>query len=108
MEFLVELLLGHKRRVYDAMRSAGRPGIGVSVVPIMFDTGYSFSPQSTYVNSFGDAVCVGCYMSQITLDRQHPRFPFRSNLEESPRLFYDNPWLEQNKVIGKPTFIYET
>lgn len=108
MQFLVEMLLAHKRRVYAAMRAVGRPGVGVSVVPIVFDTGFSFSPQSTYVNSFGDAVAVGCYMSQISVDPQHPRFPFRSNLEEPPRLFYDNPWLEHNKVEGKPTFVYET
>ncbi|MBT5612511.1 MAG: hypothetical protein HN742_22755 [Lentisphaerae bacterium] len=108
MAFLVELLVAHKQRVYAAMRAVGKPDIGISVVPILFDTGYSFSPQSIYTNSLGDALAVGCYMSQITLDRQHPRFPFRSNLEEPPRLFYDNPWLEQNRVQGKPTFVYET
>jgi len=108
MEFLVGLLLAHKQKVQAAMRSVGQPGIGISTVPIVFDTGFSFSPQSMYVSSHGDAVCSGCYMSQITLDRQHPRFPFRSSLEEPPRLFYDNPWIEQNKIVGKPTFIYET
>jgi hypothetical protein len=56
VDFLTNLLLEHKKRVYAAMRSVGKPGIGISVVPIVYDTGYSFSPQSIYVNSFGDAL----------------------------------------------------
>jgi hypothetical protein len=107
MEFLTGLLLEHKKRVYAAMRSVGKPGIGISVVPIIFDTGYSFSPQSVYVNSFGDALCVCTYVSQITLDPKHPRYPFKSLLEEAPSLSYDDPWLEQNRLVDKPTFVYE-
>jgi hypothetical protein len=107
VEFLTNLLLEHKRRVYAAMRSVGKPGIGISIVPIVFDTGYSYSPQSIYVNGFGDALCVGTYVSQITLDPKQPRYPFKSLLEESPSLSYDNPWVEQNRLVDKPTFIYE-
>ncbi len=107
VEFLSGLLLAHKQRVYAAIRAEGKPGIGVSVVPIVYDTGYSFSPQSVYVNSFGDALCVCTYVSQITLDPGHPRYPFKSLLEESPSLSYDDPWVEQNRLVDKPTFIYE-
>ena len=108
LEFFTRIIIQHKRKIYNAIRSEGKPDIGVSVVPILFDTGYSFSPQSLYVNSFGDAIAVGTYFLQITRDKQHSRFPFRSNLESPPILSYDNPWLEQNKIINKPTFIYET
>jgi hypothetical protein len=107
IEFLADLLLAHKKRVYAAMRSAGKPGIGISVVPIVFDTGYSFSPASIYVNGFGDALCVGTFITQITLDPKHPRYPFKSILEESPSLSYGDPWVEQNRLVDKPTFIYE-
>ena len=107
VKFLTQLLLEHKKRVYAAMRSVGKPGIGISVVPIVFDTGYSFSPQSIYVNSFGDALCVNTYVSQIALDPKHPRYPFKSLLEEPPCLAYDDPWVEQNRLADKPTFIYE-
>ncbi len=107
VEFLTTLLLEHKKRVYAAIRAEGKPGIGISIVPIVYDTGYSFSPQSIYVNSFGDALCVGTYVSQITLDTKHPRYPFKSLLEESPSLSYGDPWVEQNRLADKPTFIYE-
>jgi len=107
IEFTSNLLLEHKKRVYAAIRAEGKPGIGISVVPIVFDTGYSYSPASIYVNSFGDALCVGTYVSQITLDSKHPRYPFKSLLEESPSLSYGNPWVEQNRLADKPTFIYE-
>ncbi len=107
VEFLTGLLLEHKKRVYAAMRSVGKPGIGISIVPIVYDTGFSFSPQSIYVNSFGDALCVATYVSQITLDPKHPRYPFKSLLEEAPSLSYDDPWVEQNRLVDKPTFIYE-
>jgi len=107
VEFLTNLLLAHKQRVYAAMRAEGKPDIGISVVPIVYDTGYSFSPQAIYVGGHGDALAVGTYVSQITLDPAQPRYPFKSLLKESPSLSYDNPWVEQNRLVDKPTFIYE-
>ncbi|MBC8039736.1 MAG: hypothetical protein H7Y06_04270, partial [Opitutaceae bacterium] len=41
-------------------------------------------------------------------DRQQPRFPWYSYLDEAPRMAHDVPWAEIGRVPGKPFFLYET
>jgi hypothetical protein len=41
-------------------------------------------------------------------DPQDKRFPFKSGLEELPKLAWDVPWGEINKAPHLPAFVYET
>jgi hypothetical protein len=106
LEFLVGLHVGFKSKQRDAARTMGR---GLARVPIIFDTGDHFRVQSIYLHQHGDAVSMCTYIWQFAADRQQPRFPWASGLDEPPRTAMGiTPWAEVARVPGKPFFIYET
>lgn len=107
MQFILELNLAYKKEIEDFIRGYGKPGIGCQIVPILWDTGMANQLPAAFLHAQAPATAAGCYIRGIQPEKQDPRFPWRSGLREAPKLCYDNPWLEQNRVEGKPHFIYE-
>jgi len=105
LEFLVGLHVGFKTAQRDGARKFGR---GIAKVPIIFDTGDHYRVQSIYLHQNGDAVAMCTYLWQFAPDRQNPRFPWISGLDEPPRTAMGIPWAEVARVPGKPFFMYET
>lgn len=105
VHFLTNLHIEFKTRAMKRLRSHGSPGRGAAVVPVLFDTGASYSPQSAYEDSFGSAFAFASYLSMIDTDRSKPTFPWSAPLAEPPTL---GSWMVQNKIEGVPGVIYET
>lgn len=107
IRFLLEMQIEYKTDLYDYIRTLAPNGVGCNVSPIILDTGFGYDMQSPYLHMHGDASAHDVYISGFTPEKQHPRYPWFSGVEEPPRLYHDNPWLEQNHVRGKPFFVYE-
>ena len=106
VRFFLEMNVAFKSAQRDALRTLGR---GIGRVPIIFDTGENFRIQSIYLNQFNDASVMDTYLWQFAEDRQQPRFPFTSGLDEPPRTSMGPEcWAEVNRMPGKPFFLYET
>jgi len=106
LEFLAGLHIAYKTAQRDAARKMGR---GLGRVPILFDTGDHFNIQTLYLNQHADAVAKCTYSWAFAPDRQSPRFPWLSGLDEYPRTSQgETPWAEEGRIPGKPFFIYET
>ena len=106
IRFFLEMNVSFKSAQRDAFRKLGR---GISRVPIIFDTGENFRIQSLYLNRFNDASVMDTYLWQFAEDRQQPRFPFTSGLDEAPRTSMGPEcWAEACRMPGKPFFAYET
>jgi hypothetical protein len=105
VQFLMDLHVGFKTKAMERVRSHGKPGQGAAVVPILFDTGASYSPQSAYEHTFGSAFAFATYPSMIDTDRSKPAFPWYMPLSEPPTM---GDWMTQNKIENVPGVIYET
>ncbi len=106
MEFFTQLLVAHKQRIAKQVKTWGR---SCKLSPLIYDTGIGYNAQSQYMHQQADAVCHGGYMEGFTFkDPTHKRYPFYSGLDMPPRVCKDVPWMEHNKVEGKPFFVYET
>ncbi len=104
MEFFVELQTTYKIDRRDHAKTLGK---SLRLSPMVLDTGDGFRIQSVWMQQHGDAMSMCSYLWQVAADRQQPRFPFVSGLEEPPRLAMGIPWMEVGRVPGKPFFIYE-
>ena len=104
MQFFVELQTGYKIDRRDYAKTLGK---SLRLNPLVLDTGDGFRIQSLWMQQQGDAVTMCSYLWQVATDRQQPRFPFVSGLEEPPRLAMGIPWMEVGRVPGKPFFVYE-
>ena len=104
MEFFVELQTSYKIDRRDFAKTLGK---SLRLSPMVLDTGEGFRIQSLWMQQQGDAVTMCSYLWQVAADRQQPRFPFVSGLEEPPRLAMGTPWMEVGRVPGKPFFVYE-
>ncbi|RMD83398.1 MAG: hypothetical protein D6820_02390 [Lentisphaerae bacterium] len=106
MEFFTTLILRHKQRWAAALKTWGR---SCKLAPVIFDTGIGYNAQSQFLHQNADAVSHCAYMEGFTFkDPTHKRYPFYSGLDAPPRICKDVPWLEHNKVEGKPFLCYET
>lgn len=103
--FLVDLHVGFKTKAMQRVRSHGSAGKGAAVVPVLFDTGASFSLQSAYEHTFGSAFAFGSYVGMIDTDRSKPTFPWSMPLAEPPTM---HSWMTYNKIENVPGVIYET
>ena len=106
--FLLELLISHKKRCAAELKTWGK---SCRLSPVVFDTGIGQSIQAQFMQMQGDAVAHDSYMEGIQTDkfpRTHKRWPFYSGLDNPPQLSNDVPWLEHNRPIDKPFFVYET
>lgn len=105
IEYFMTLQLAHKQRLAATLKSLGK---STRLGPIVFDTGIGYEIQSQYLHQNAEAVAHDAYINGVPKNRLNQRYPWYSGLEEWPRIAHDVPWLEHNRVEGKPYFCYET
>ena len=103
--FANELIISHKQRIDRALETMGK---GCRLSPTVYDSGNSFRVQSAYMHKFADAVSTCSYTKGMGHDPNDKRFPFFSQLDDSPRTSWGVPWFEQSTNLGQPHFVYET
>ncbi len=106
--FLLETLISHKKRCAADLKTWGK---SCRLSPVVLDTGVGQSIQAQYMLMQGDAVAHASYMEGVQTEKfpkTHKRWPFYSALDNPPQLSNDVPWLEHNRPVGKPFFVYET
>jgi hypothetical protein len=103
-EFFASLVLASKQRQAEAFKTIGK---STKLSPLLKDTGIGYDSISQLIHQSADAVSHCAYIGGVTHDEANGRYPFYSGLEEQPRLCLDVPWLEHNKIEGKPFFCYE-
>ena len=127
LAFLLDLQLAHKKREAKAVKSWGK---STRLCPLVWDTGIGYEIQSQYLHQHADAVAHDAYVNgtgprrdvpapdpadvhsmRATLDAER----IRANrgrwvnwLRKPPGICQGVPWLEHNRVEGKPFFCYET
>ncbi len=104
IEFLLNMLIDHKQRVKAALKEFGK-SCALSVC--LFDTGEGYNTQYTWLHQQGDAVSICTYMSGLMHDKQDKRFPWNTLLDEPPRVAWNVPWVETQRIPGKPYLVYE-
>ncbi|MBV6647987.1 MAG: hypothetical protein KI790_21175 [Cyclobacteriaceae bacterium] len=105
IEFLLQKWLDHKRREAKELKAFGK---SIAMGSLVWDTGIGSEIQAQFLQQQADAVAHCTYLNGFHHDPGHQRYPWYSGLEELPRMAWDKPWLEQNRVEGKPFFVYET
>lgn len=105
LEFFLQMQLAHKKRLGDYLKSLGK---SARLSPLVYDTGIGYEIQSQYLHQNADAVAHDAYINGTSANPLNQRFPWYSGLEEWPRIAQDLPWLEHNRVEGKPFLCYET
>jgi hypothetical protein len=105
IEFLTTIWIQQKTAERDALKPLGK---SLRLSPMIFDTGIGSDLPTQYMHAQSDAIVHATYINGASHpDPSHKRFPWFSALEESPKLCWDKPWLENTRVKGKPFFIYE-
>ena len=104
VRYLMDLHMAFAEKAIARIRACGNPGRGAAVVPIVIDTGCSYSPKSMYEHTLSSAMCCGSYVHQFDTS-DLPTRPWLAALKKPPHV---NGWLDQNKIEGKPSIIYET
>jgi hypothetical protein len=133
LEFFMDLQLKHKQREAAALRPLGK---STRLSPWVYDTGIGYEIQSQYLHQNADAVAHDAYVNggyrQDRVDKlraeaaaatdvhtrnlreleaeriQNNAGPWVNWLLKPPGISQGVPWLEHNKVEGKPYFAYET
>jgi len=128
LEFFVGLHVSHKQRVAKAVKQFGK---SLRLCPLVLDTGIGYQVQSQYLHQHGDAVTHCAYINGQYSHRPPVEGPFEDKqhearatiqaermesnrgkwinwLEKPPGICQDVPWLEHNRMAGKPFFCYET
>ncbi len=107
IDFMLSIWVEHKTDQYNLVKSLGK---SMKLSPLVMDTGIGYEIQAQYMQQFGDATCHDTYVTAFHHDPASKRFPWYSGLEELPRMDWEvkTPWVEQNKMPGKPYLIYET
>jgi len=107
LEFLLALWLEYKQEQAHYVKTLGK---SCRLGPLVWDTGLGFGIQTQYMQQQADATCHDTYITAFSTDPNHRRFPWHSGLEEQPRLCWQvwTPWVEENRAVDKPQFIYET
>ena len=133
LEFFVGLHIGHKQREAAALKPLGK---SLTLSPMIFDTGIGYEIQSQFLHQHADAVAHDAYVNGDgpTFESQLRKLegvtdPHRRNLAmqdaerisvntpcgqwvnwllKPPGIHQGVPWLEHNKIEGKPYLVYET
>lgn len=92
MRFLIEVVDGCNQQTRAYCRSQAPEGVGVNVIPFIFDTLYTNNVPWLYADAQADVSAVGIYSWTLT-----------SALTTPPSLYV----LDSNTVQNKPTVIYE-
>lgn len=103
--FANELIISHKQRLEQALEKMGK---SCRLSPTVYDSGNSFRIQSAYMHRFADAVSTCSYTKGMGHDPNDERFPFFSQLDDSPRTSWGVPWFEQSTNLNQAHFVYET
>ncbi|NJN25865.1 MAG: hypothetical protein HC819_07810 [Cyclobacteriaceae bacterium] len=131
LEFLVDMHLNYKKRQAETIKKSGR---STTLSPMVFDTGIGYEIQSQYLHQNADAVAHDAYVNGYgpSLDEQMKladgafndleknrlileaervasnEGPWVNWLLKPPGISQGVPWLEHNKIEGKPYLVYET
>lgn len=128
LEFLMGLQLAHKKREAAALKPLGR---SLSLSPMIFDTGIGYEIQSQFLHQNADAVAHDAYVNGWGPEFKAPdvagKTPHQRDLAnlsaerlaansgrwvnwllKPPGISQGVPWLEQNRIEGKPYLVYET
>lgn len=129
LEFLMGLQLAHKARLTAAFKEFGK---STQLSPILNDTGIGYEVQSAFLHQNAEAVSHDAYVNGWGPDYVAPtlgdtRFPHADMLRQldaerlaansgrwnnwllkPPGICQGVPWLEHNRVDGKPYLVYET
>lgn len=102
--FFIDAHRAFKHKAIERLRSHGKPGRGAAVVPVVIDTGASYSPQSAYEQTVGSGYAFAMYYQMTNTAADNPRFPWLVPLLMPPDM---GNWMVQNKIEGFPGLIYE-
>lgn len=131
LEFLVQIQLKYKKKQGEAIKRLGK---STRLCPLIYDTGIGYEIQSQFLHQNADAVAHDAYVNGygppvdsllkdlegITNEREYRRLLLRSErlssneghwmdwLRKPPGISQGEPWMEHNKVEGKPFLVYET
>ena len=129
LAFLLEIQLAHKQRVMAAVKTWGK---SCRLSPTIFDTGIGYEIQSQYLHQNADAVAHDAYVNgtgpayvapdltkakteqqKLIMTQDKERIsansgPWVNWLLKPPGISQGVPWLEHNRVAGKPYLAYET
>ncbi len=108
VRFACDLYDGYSKRFVKYIRSLGKPGIGISVVPITPTGRYGVNLPMYYAASKLDFVSNGLYgfaCRPDEVDPKDPYYPWRSYLNTPPILF-GQP-VDLTRVANKPYLLYE-
>ena len=131
LEFFMGLQLAHKQRVAAAIKPLGK---STRLSPMIYDTGIGYEIHSQYLHQNADAVAHDAYVNGYgptlesrlaaidpdlpeqrkmlaTLDAERLAAndgPWVNWLLKPPGIAQGVPWLEHNRVEGKPFLVYET
>ena len=83
-------------------------GDSCKYAPLVWDTGIGYEIQAQFMQQHAGAIAHDTYMTGFHHDPTAKRYPWYSGLEELPRTCWDVPWIEHNRMEGKPYFVYET
>jgi hypothetical protein len=128
IEFLLGLQIAHKQRERDAIKPLGK---STKLSPMIFDTGIGYEIQSQYLHQQADAVAHDAYvngtgpqfkepdLSKLTVESTKANAILGAErvsanegrwvnwLLKPPGICQGVPWIEQNRIEGKPYFVYE-
>ena len=131
LEFFISLQVAHKQREAAAIKALGR---STQLSPMVYDTGIGYEIQSQFLHQNADAVAHDAYTNgwgpslegemkkvdpastphqQALAMQDAERISANSGrwvnwLLKPPGLHQGVPWLEHNRVEGKPYLAYET
>ncbi len=131
IEFFMDLQLSHKQRLAAGIKPLGK---STRLSPMIYDTGIGYEIQSQYLHQNADAVSHDAYVNGVgpkledrlktveTQPNEHQRKRITQEAEriaanvgrwvnwllKPPGIAQGVPWLEHNKVEGKPFLAYET
>lgn len=128
LEFLMELQIAHKQREHNVVKALGK---ATRLAPLAWDTGIGYEIQSQWMHQNAEAVVHDAYINGLYPVKPKPTGPFEDELQEMqahlewsrmeknrgqwtswlekpPGISQGVPWLEHNRVKGKPYFCYET
>ncbi|MEX2607200.1 MAG: hypothetical protein WD708_07620 [Kiritimatiellia bacterium] len=129
LSFFLEIQLAHKQRAAAAVKTFGK---SCALSPTVYDTGIGYEIHSQFIHQNADAVSHDAYVNGwgpryeepdlsaaknenrkmlMQLDKERisaNEGPWVNWLLKPPGISQGVPWLEHNKVEGKPFLVYET
>ena len=133
LEFFMGMQLAQKKKEADQLKSLGK---STRLSPLIYDTGIGYEIQSQYLHQNADAVAHNAYVNgwgprlegemakvnaipetdefrrkRMTQDAERISVntgPWVNWLRKPPGINQGVPWLEHNRVEGKPYLCYET